>query len=345
MNIDIISKITEYFENILDTIYISNINKDIYLNRKNLILNNTYFYNTNEYIPFFTKYNYKYIDIESCLILELEQICKKLGIKVINTLNELLNINNLKFNEIYINFNSDINFMDINLNNVKGIRFNKHFCCKVFNLPNHINKLYFGNQYRQKFYYDLLPGKLEFLKLGDSYDYNILHLPESLKYLIIGNRFNNKIDILNNLNLKYLEIGNEFDKTLYIPDNLTTLKLGNKFNEALNINENLIKLKFGYNFNNYVNFDKNNKLRYLYFGPKFNNNLTNLPDSIISLYLPNYNKKISYIPANIQNIHISKENLKEIFAVEDIIKLKYKLFTTYGSKIIIQLYDNLIHIK
>lgn len=109
----------------------------------------------------------------------------------------------------------------------------------------------------------------------------IINFPNSLKCLSFGNKFNQNIDNL--------------------PDSLIYLSLGNKFNQKVDDLPHSLKiLKFGNNFNQKIN-NLPNTLIYLSFGnpqdaPKyfiksdpepscdFNNSLTKLPRSLISLH-------------------------------------------------------------
>lgn len=348
MIIDILSQITEYFNDIYDTLYLSRMNKEIYGNKKKFTLDNTILCNKNKQIPFFTQYRYRYVDYEDVYLSDLS-ILEKLGIKMVTTPEELLNLGNLMIEELYIKFNQKINFMNIDLSKVKRIRFCNEFNDVVVNLPSHIIKLQFGNNFNHKSIVNFLPKNLKCLIFGNDFNQDLVKPLLYLEYLIFGYSFNSMICFGDNL--KYLKFGYKYNEVpRLLPNSLKTLIFGNSFDRSLIIPENLEKLILGDSFTNIINFNNNTKLKYLRFGWKYNRCLTDinskLPDTIEEIHFcSEYRSKLYNIPNNIKKICLSKDNLKLILSVDQIIKLKDKLYTTYGCKINVKMYDSLIYIS
>lgn len=87
---------------------------------------------------------------------------------------------------------------------------------------------------------------LEKLFVGHNFNKKIVSLPESLKTLIIGNKYNRPSEFVSTLtNLRKLKLGTYFDNILELPPSLKKLKFGQKFNQKLNFPEDsrLRKLK------------------------------------------------------------------------------------------------------
>jgi len=113
----------------------------------------------------------------------------------------------------------------------------------------------------KNFYFDekvtFMPN-LEILNLPDSFNQPLINLPQSLKYLTLGNNFNSKILLPSNL--KCITFGRNFNQHIdNYPESLTHITFGENFDQQLldhQIPKNIKSIKI--NKMNYAN--KQNKL-------------------------------------------------------------------------------------
>ena len=135
-----------------------------------------------------------------------------------------------------------------------------------------------------RFYYD---DNIELLS-------NTIH--ENTKYLVFGDKFNQKVDILPKSILQ-LKFGHNFNQSVdMLPPLIYSLAFGHNFNQSVDMLPQLIdELIFGYNFNQSVNMLPAS-ITSLIFGYSFNQSVNMLHPSII--FLRFYNKcllKILYV--------------------------------------------------
>lgn len=126
-----------------------------------------------------------------------------------------------------------------------------------------------------------LPILLQYLKLSDSYNFDIV-LPFELLVLFFGKCFNKLINYPNKI--FYIKYGDDFNCPVNnLPSSLEFLIFGKKFNQPIENLPNVLKLLYlSVEFNNSVDFLPNN-LEYLNIGQNFNQSIDNLPISLVEL--------------------------------------------------------------
>ena len=129
---------------------------------------------------------------------------------------------------------------------------------------------------------DNLPENIRVLFLGQKFQQKIDHLPCNLLKLTIWGYFNNEINYLpKTLQTLIFQNYSFFNQPIdHLPDGLEYLELGHNFNQPINkLPSNLKILKFGYCFNQEV--DKlPQSLREIHFGFSFDKNIDELPKNI-----------------------------------------------------------------
>ena len=177
----------------------------------------------------------------------------------------------------------------------------------IEDLPVTLTHLIFKNKYYKNIdFLKQLPQltHLEFTEIDKTIDY----LPQTLKYLKLGNEFYQHVSILPR-HLTYLEFSYSciFNDTVDdLPDTLTHLIFGYAFNKSVDkLPATLTHLTFGYNFNQSV--DKlPATLTHLTFGHKFNQSIENLPNNITHLSLDdNFTKEIHKLPAKLKELKVA----------------------------------------
>ncbi len=180
-----------------------------------------------------------------------------------------------------------------------------------------------------------LPPNLEKLILGSQFNSPLDVLPQNLKFLYIGLRFQHALVLnpcLEHLHihsstynfplgplpstLKYLNFNmiGDFNQVLYdhigkqnLPDSLETFKMSFHFNQSLGILPNsLLILKTGFHFNQNLGILPNN-LQVLHLGFEFNFPLGKLGSSITSLKFGNqFSQTIDELPPQLEILVIGK---------------------------------------
>ena len=151
---------------------------------------------------------------------------------------------------------------DILPNSLVYLEINKIPIC---NLPKLKYLKVMNNYYNNELKLNNLELNVNIVELSFTYFFNqyIYYLPNNIKYLMLGDTFNKKIDIgiLPN-GLEYLDFGYSYNEPIerdVIPHSVRTLLFGRNFNHPLNTNNlptNLISLVVGYNFKQ--EFNENN---------------------------------------------------------------------------------------
>ncbi len=282
----------------------------------------------------------EYIDCSNNFIIELDYLPKNLKylncshnkIKILN-LKHKLRLENNKDSLIFHGYYSSLKYVDCSYNNIEEITefyYNlDYFNCK----KNPIKKMFYPFDIKPKAY----PSTLEEITYGYSFDkpidnlpmnikkiiffqrdeghshptyfscfnHPVDNLPEGLTHLELESSFNQNVDKLPST-VKLLKIGYNFDKTVdCLPSNLEELCISSKkFNYPLNnLPENLKRLKIGFKFNQEIEFLP--EVTYLNLGNNFNKPISNLPNSIESLYLGDeFNLPIDNLPKNIKKLCI-----------------------------------------
>lgn len=236
---------------------------------------------------------------------------------------------------------------------------------KVLELQPNIKKLYLGNDFNNDIIFNY---KLEFISFGFNYNKNT-ELPENtlkvifpymslfnskivlndkLEHLELSSDFNNNIQL--NKNLKYLKFGKYFNKNLMLNDDLTdlyfgdnfnqpiklndkleTLVFGKKFNQILELNDNLENLYLGMEFNQKITIKYTSKLKYLFLGEKFMNNLNILSENIYCITMTKicYDHSKVLIDGDImdkkkiQVLSASAIDIEKIFDFRNVLNGKY----------------------
>ena len=140
----------------------------------------------------------------------------------------------------------------------------------------------------------VLNNKLEYLELGSDFNNNI-KLNENLKYLRTGICFNQNLML--NTNLINLYFGEKFNQPIQLNDKLETLMFGKKFNQPFQLNNNLVNLYLGNEFNQKLVVHNTSKLKYLFLGEDFTNDLYILGENIYCITMTetyNNNKNILF---------------------------------------------------
>ncbi len=203
-------------------------------------------------------------------------------------------------------FNQNLSMLPTNI--IK-IYLGKNFQKSLIDIPSSIKSIIFADDSLFIGSFDYLHNDLEELVIGDNYNLTINKLPNNLKILVLGKKFESKI-----LNyppkLKYLDIGNSYTYSLNnLPNDLETLIINGKYNSQIIYPIGLrhfIILKDS-EFNLELK-DLPNSLVYLSIQNNYTLVISSLPDSIICLELGNNYK------GNIQKF---SNNLKKIKLCED----------------------------
>ena len=125
----------------------------------------------------------------------------------------------------------------------------------------------------------------------------------------ISNKFNQKIDLSNNIHLTF---GYNFNQEIDLSNNihLTHLTLGYCFNKEINIPLNVKSLTMLCCDNQYIIDNLHNNIEELIID-ETNLNLDNLPNSIKKLYIHNfYNKELNNLPNSIEYLELNNYYLK-----------------------------------
>jgi hypothetical protein len=172
---------------------------------------------------------------------------------------------------------------------------------------NKYTHLYLEGRFNDKVFIDNISSRIIYLWIGHYYQKNKLDdLPNSIKTLIIGCRFNEEI---NNLpcKLNKLHLGHSFNKQVdNLPNTLETLIFNFAFNKPVDkLPTGLKKITFGHSFNQPVNKLPPN-LEIIYFDWRFNQNISNLPENIYSLKLKNdFNKELICLPKKLKKLKLN----------------------------------------
>lgn len=185
-------------------------------------------------------------------------------------------------------------------------------------LHNKLEKLEFGDLFKEKKYefnknINNLPSSLIKLTTNSYFNKNVNNLPISLLQLIFGGGFNK---IVNKLpyNLLYLKFSLYYQKKIEnLPLKLEYLYFNNDYDEYF---------RFGYNNigSDYESVGRKHKANYEY-------NFDFLPESLKRLKIsPCYSKKINDLPASLKSIYIEEYNKKQEKLVNKIYKDKIKYY-------------------
>jgi len=252
------------------------------------------------------KYN---ITIEFNKLLNLKYL--ELG-REYNQFFNVSNLHKLKYLEFGYNYNYDIT-NDTLSNSIEILKLPTTYNKTIHKLNLSLKKIYFGKYYNKQI-------DLHYLTNLISIEFGIFFNQNIYTYNIFDKMIN---FVISTNNTEYIH--------KYLPNNLKELKFGSKFNKSVNyLPDNLKIIYFGFNFNNPVdNLPKS--LEKIILGKKFNQSLDLLPDSIthiifsfsfnpiISLYDNTYeaftngdfNFPIKKLPKNIKHLTFY-ENYKYI---------------------------------
>lgn len=181
--------------------------------------------------------------------------------------------------------------------------------------PNSLKSLIINGFSETKLTIGNLPSSLEYLKLSEYSNDELIELPPKLKYL---------------------EFGKFFQKSL--PDSITILKLGFFFNNFISeYPSQLVRLEFGNCFNQKI-LEFPPKLKILIFGNDFNQPLPKLPDSLEFLWFGNnFNQEIEYFPNSLEKLLFGakfNQNLKNLPGSLIVLRIgeNFKRYITFSSK-------------
>ena len=129
----------------------------------------------------------------------------------------------------------------------------------------------------------------------------------------IESKFNQEIDLSNNINLTHLTFGHHFNQEINLSNiNLTHLTFGCCFDKKINLlkNINLTHLTFEYDFNQKIDLLNNINLTHLTFGSNFSQEII-IPFNVKSLNMFGCNNQylIDNLHNNIEELIIIKTNL------------------------------------
>ncbi len=122
----------------------------------------------------------------------------------------------------------------------------------------------------------------------------------------IKSKFNQEIDLSNNINLTHLTFGCYFNKKLNIPLSVKSLNIQECNNQYIidNLHNNIEELIISYNDLNLDNLP--NSIKKIYING-YKKELNNLPNSIEYLELKYYELKIKKIPKKLKTIKCDKK--------------------------------------
>lgn len=163
-----------------------------------------------------------------------------------------------------------------------------------------------------------IPNNIEFIQFHHSFDDDKIILPDKLKVLKFGSKFN---------------------KIIYYPSNIYYLEYGRLFNKPVdNLPSSLEFLIFGDSFNQSLDY-LGSCLKFLSIGVSFSNTLDNLPNSLESLFLTNYHShKLNNLPFGLKELINFKDNyIFRNITIKEILKIstnndyinKRKLYLRY----------------
>ena len=189
-----------------------------------------------------------------------------------------------------------------NISSIKSLLLNSNNIKKIFiNSTKLLDKLktIYSNNNENIFE---IPISIEFLQLNSSFDDNKIRLPEKLKVLKFGDKFN---------------------KLINYPNELFYLEYGDKFNSPIeNLPPSLEFLIFGKSFNQSVDY-LGSKLKFLCLGENFYQQLDNLPNSLEALFLSNYSSyELNNLPFGlIEFINFGENYVFKNFTIREILKI------------------------
>ena len=184
------------------------------------------------------------------------------------------------------------------LKNVKNLNLHKY---------HNITHLKFNQKFNSPLSPLSLPNTIKFLDLGETFNQKIDNLPESLESLVMSKDFNQSIDHLPQ-NLQSLQINQNFAHSLAnLPKNLRRLvfhPMNSKFQETLiNLPKSLKILKLGL-YNQKLNLCST-QIRYLAAGFNYNIPLSDLPPTLVTVLLGyKYSHPLSNLPPSLKTIFI-----------------------------------------
>ena len=151
---------------------------------------------------------------------------------------------NLKSIIFVDSFNSNINLSS--LNKLEEINYGTYFNQEISqnNLPSQLKKIHFGLNFIRKIFN--LPNNVEELTFGNRHN-NSINFSTNLKTLVLGDAYNQLLDLPNKL--ESLTLGYHYNKPLNLPENLKSLVLGTKFNQEINFNKNIKELTISEQYN------------------------------------------------------------------------------------------------
>ena len=323
---DAIYIISEYNDKIIDSISLSQINKEIYNNRDKIMLN--YPTITDKNHKTVLEYSYKKFKFaDSIKVIDPNIYFQKINEYIITNVNNLNNIpENTKKLIISIDKYSEI----INLENLKinSIKINVTKGSKII-LPNILTHLSFGEIFNRSL---ILPNNLTHLVMGDNCNKSF-NLPNSLTHLTMGSRYNRSITLPNSLT--HLTFGNEFNRSITLPNSLTHLTMGDKFNRSITLPNNLTHLICGDKFNQSITLP--NSLTHLTFGSNFNQSIT-LPNSLTHLTFGYHFNQPIILPNNLTHLTFGNHFNQPIILPNNLVHLEFSSCSAFNKKI--DLIDN-----
>ena len=215
--------------------------------------------------------------------------------------NKFTNINQTSF--VKSSFNKPLGNSLLNLVDLKKLTFGFHFNHPLGNSLSYMVNLYvltFSSDFNQL--------------LGDS-----LSELYNLQKIIFGWDFNQPLDdsLSNLVNLRELTFGRKFNQpvnnSLSGLTNLRELTLGHYFNQSIDIPGWIKKLYLNCNYQQIIDYLPLS-IEELVFGPEFNLELNDLPNSIKKIKILNssYDKKLNNLPTGIKYLEISKYYKKKL---------------------------------
>jgi len=180
---------------------------------------------------------------------------------------------------------------------------NPEFACP---LPLTLTHISFGNYYNTKII--TWPPEIIHIDFGDQYNIPVINLPKTVKRLIFGNNFNQSLDELPS-GITHIKLGKNFTKQLPNFNMLTHLNVFNLIAGRMcvipiTVSHIVIQLTIP---------ELSNNITHIIFGENFNDEVDNLPLSVINIkfgYL--FNKRVDNLPSQLTHITFGKRFNKEI---------------------------------
>jgi hypothetical protein len=196
-----------------------------------------------------------------------------------------------------------LNNIDLSLySNLLVVIFDGLFKNNIAAFPNNLTHIIFDEESRFNHTLPRLPCNLTYLRLSKGFNKPLIMLPNTLKHLDLGFRFNHKIKLP--IKLEYLDTGYKFNYTLSLPTTLRYLILGDGFKKTIYaFPESLIHLILPDDYDRKLPQLPGN-ITYLDISNKYNHKYLTLPKSLRRLRINVHNQRINTLPDKLTHLDL-----------------------------------------